>query len=146
MHPDGFEKFLKARAIAFRPLKCDYHVICIGLHILAHHGLQYFAHQTLATSTMNVVLFSSSGRIHILLYPEKASIKLRKLQTEALSTKVYMLGKGYKYLGKTVFKSMKSTHIIHLLLVLFTITMLASQSGYWIFLIWLAFTNFLVSS
>ena len=39
--------------------------------------------------------------------------QLRSQQPDALSTKVSMLGNGYESVGQALFKSVKSTHILH---------------------------------
>jgi len=64
------------------------------------------------------------------LYPENASKKLNILQPEALSTSASMLGNEYESLGHALFKSVKSTHILHFPFAFFTKTTLASHSGY----------------
>jgi len=81
---------------------------------------------------MNAVLLSSLGCILIWLYPENASKKIRTLQPEALSTSASMLGSGYESFGHALFKSVKSTHILHFPFAFFTRTTLANYSGYWI--------------
>ena len=94
---------------------------------------------------MNAILHLSLGCIRIWLYPEKASRKLRSLQPDALSTKASILDNGYESFEQALFKSVKSTHILHLPLSFLTNTTLASHSGYWISLIWPTSNNFLVS-
>ena len=56
-----------------------------------------------------------------------------------------MLGNEYESLGQALFKSVKSTHILHFSLAFLTNTMFASHSGYWISLIWPTLNNFWVS-
>jgi len=80
------------------------------------------------------------------LYPENASKKLNILHPEALSTNASMLGKGYKSSGHALFKSVKSTHILHFPFAFFTKTTLVSHSGYCISLMCPTLSNFCVSS
>ena len=83
--------------------------------------------------------------MHIWLYLENASRKQSSWQPEALSTKESMLGSGYESLWQVLFKSVKSTHILHFPFAFFTNTMFASHPGYWISLMWIAFKSFCVS-
>ena len=95
---------------------------------------------------MKAVFSSSMGCILIWLYPEKASRKLNNLHPAALSTRAFMLGKGYESFGQALFKSVKSTHMRHFPLLFFTSTTFASHSGYWTSLMWPAARSFCVSS
>ena len=65
---------------------------------------------------------------------------------EALSTNASMLGSGYESFGHALFKSVKSTHILHFPFAFFTRTTLASHSGYCISLMCPTLSSFCVSS
>jgi hypothetical protein len=56
-------------------------------------------------------------------------MKLSNSYPEVESTNASMRGRGKLSLGQALLRSVKSTHILHLPLDLFTRTTLASQSG-----------------
>jgi len=86
---------------------------------------QYVPH-----GVMNEVFSSSSLDIKIWWYPEYASRKESKSHPDVESTIWSMRSKGKGSCGHALLRSVKSMHILHFPLAFFTITVLASHSGY----------------
>ena len=78
---------------------------------------------------MKAVFSWSSSAIFIWLYPEKASMNVNNLCPAVESTSWSILGRGKLSFGQALFRSVKSTHILHFPFVFFTKTTFASHFG-----------------